>query len=729
MDGWAFELGIPGGIFSLGLLGLLLAGVWWLAYRQVGVGHRRRALLVLRTVTVLIGLVLAAQPTWVGQQVQLVEGELAVLVDVSRSMGVESDEQDRWEDVRALLDRWAGDDPPPVYAFDGAVSPSSFDRLRERAPVGSDTQVGEAVVELLDGEIPDLGAVVVVSDGADRGSQASEWSEGGVRLHTVSVGDADLRDDAIIELQADPVGFLRQEAQIRVRVASHGGSGDPIVVSLRRGQEVVREALATLDENGEGEVELSFVPTRLGREVYRVTIPVVEGDAVEENNERAFLIRITRDKLRALLVAGQPSWDERFLRSFLKRDPTIDLISFFILRTVSDLTMAASDELALIPFPTDELFSEHLGSFDLVIFQNFEFGPYQMAQYLPGIRNYVLRGGSFAMVGGDLSFASGGYPGTPLAEVLPVEMPPAGGDVLVLGRFRPQFAPDLERHPLLALLPDPVANQGAWEALAELDGANLLLGPRGEESQVLLQHPTHRVPGGRPLPVLTVGTAGAGRVLALGTDTSWRWGMATAGQTGDGSAYDRFWERALRWLTKDPTLEPAQVSTDRERYVSSDRVRVTAELRDRRYLPLGDRPVRFAVESDDGETVASEDLRLDAEGRAAPIFAAPTDPGAYRVVAYDGETELADEPFLIEAGGDELANAMADPELLARLSDLTDGTHSDTASAPALDEYDTTRTELLGLERFQPFASWPFCLLAVACFLVEWVLRRRWGYS
>ncbi|MCZ7678922.1 MAG: hypothetical protein M5U28_09280 [Sandaracinaceae bacterium] len=218
--------------------------------------------------------------------------------------------------------------------------------------------------------------MVVVSDGADRsGLDPARFARAGVRVHAVAVGEDDLRDDAIAEVQADPIGFLRRPARVRVVVRSLGGPGGPIPVTLRRGEQVEREVVAEVPANGEAEVEIPFTPTRLGREVYRVTIPRVPGDAVPENDERAFLVRVTRDKLRVLLVAGQPSWDERFLRTFLKRDPATDLISFFILRNTSDLTMADQDELALIPFPTDELFNEHLGSFDLVIFQNFEYGP------------------------------------------------------------------------------------------------------------------------------------------------------------------------------------------------------------------------------------------------------------------------------------------------------------------------------------------------------------------
>ncbi len=128
--------------------------------------------------------------------------------------------------------------------------------------------------------------------------------------------------------------------------------------------------------------------------------------------------------MRVLHLCGRPSWDQRFLRAMLRRDPNVDLVSFFILRTETDEQPWNRDELSLIPFPTFEIFEEQLRSFDLVIFQNFNFAPYGVEPFLPGVRDYVEEGGAIAMIGGDLSFASGGYGLTALRDVLPVELPP-----------------------------------------------------------------------------------------------------------------------------------------------------------------------------------------------------------------------------------------------------------------------------------------------------------------
>lgn len=733
---------MPGGLgVALVLLVVFVAAVV-LTQRELRAEadpRRRRSLLGLRIASAVAALVLAVQPQCTTERVQQVEGQRAILADASRSMTVAHGDGARAQAAAALFERWQGaelEGGATVYEFGAELRPSDLATLAEDYPTRDDeSRVVGAIDELLRRDEGDeLGAVVVVSDGADATelSVARDLVERGVKVHAVAVGaESGLRDDAIAELQADPVAFLRQRAMVRVVVRSLG-QGGPVPVTLRRGEEVVREVVVDVPEGGEAAVELPFTGRHLGRDVYRVSIPVAPGDAVPENNERAFLVRVIRDKLRVLLVAGAPSWDVRFLRAFLERDPSIDLISFFILRTASDLTMASPDELALIPFPTDELFREHLGSFDVVLFQNFDFGPYQMAAYLPRIRDYVRRGGSFAMIGGDRSFGSGGYANTPIADVLPVAVPPANTAetrAIVTGRFQPEVVPELARHPLVALLPDPGASQAAWANVAPLEGANVVTSVRSE-GRVLLQHPRRTMAGGEPLPVLVVGAAQEGRVLALTSDTSWRWGMTTGGLRGDASAYERFWDRALRWLARDPALEPARVTTDRERYGPSGRVRVEALLRDERYVPLADREVRLSIFDADDEELAGADVRTDGEGRAVAELEGPERSGGYRVVArlLDAADELADEGFVVEAGGDELADPRPRPELLRAIAEASGGIFvADPADAPSLSAFDATRTRSLGTEEVAPFATlWAF-LLAMLIFGTEWVLRRRWG--
>jgi hypothetical protein len=244
---------------------------------------------------------------------------------------------------------------------------------------------------------------------------------------------------------------------------------------------------------------------------------------------------------------------------------------------------------------------------------------------------------------------------------------------------------------------------------------------------VLLTHPRARTRGGSPAPVLAVGEAGRGRTLALATDTSWRWGITTAGTTGDPSAYDRFWDRALRWLSRDPSLDPVRITTDRERYGPGADVSVSALLRDRRYQPIAGQDVKIAIADAEGQLGETVEVHTDPEGRARAVLSAPERPGGYRVLVSRGSEALGEEPFVVEVGGDELAEPEARPDLLEALSRATGGDARAARDRPSLASFATSRTEAAGFERFGPFASALAILALIALFGAEWIVRRRSG--
>ena len=733
---WSVKLGVPGGPAVATVVAILLLLLALMSVRQIlGVlgSGRRAALIALRVLTLVIAGLLALQPQWVTERVENVEGRLSVLLDVSRSMSIRDGDTTRAERARHVIGRWReqGNVPFDLHGFGERLRPLEWDAIGSTGLArDDDTRIQRALEQVIDEQGEELGAVVLLSDGSDmaHGWLPEHAAKLGVRTHTISFASSrSITDEGIVRVNADPVAFLRQAAEVEVSVRSTRVAGEPLVVTLRHEGEVVAEATAELDENGEGKVVLPFTPAAIGRAVYTLSIPLSADDAVPENNERAFLVRVTRDKLRALLVCGAPSWDTRFLRAFLKSDPAIDLITFFILRTESDLTMAPAEELSLIPFPTDELFREHLDSFDIVIFQDFNYGPYQMARYLRRIHDYVQKGGAFAMVGGTKSFGAGGYDRTPLAQILPVKLAP-GTHALVEGEFSPMIGPDASRHPLVELVPDATRNQEVWRDLAPLLGANRLTGLR-EDAVALLTHPTSVIDDGSPMPVLAVGAAGEGRVMALGVDTSWRWGITTAGLHGDASAYERFWDRALRWLARDPLLDPARIQTDRSHYGTGAEVRGHALLRDAAYAPITGAKLELLVLDASGEIFAQREVTTDGEGRAELEAQAPNEPGGYRLVVRDplGGKVLAEEGFVVEAGGDELADPRARPEVLAELAAVTAGSHHREDAPPALDELDRTRARALGTALHAPFTSpWCFLLGTLAC-ATEWALRRAWG--
>ncbi len=734
MTDWQWQLGVWGGGTTAWVLGLGLILIWLVELRSTrGEGDRRRRFVLgaLGGLGILAIYLLALQITLVRETFEEVAGGTAVLLDSSRSMTLSGSRSSRSDSVRALIERWQKDDRvrPVVYLFGAGVRGTAWESLPNGyQPVDDETDIRGALNHVLgrDSE-QSLGSLVVITDGADRSFDAGALGLGkeAPAIHAVVVGGDDPFDDqAIASVRADPTAYVGVPAVIRAELRAFGAlRGRELRVQLWHESRIEQEAIATLDRTGRGTVSFEVTPRRTGRALYRLLIPAASKDEVPQNNDRAVLLRVGRERLRALLVAGRPSWDVRFLRDFLKRDGSVDLVSFFILRAAVDLTAAPTNELALIPFPTDELFREHLGSFDVVIFQNFDYAPYEMETYLPRIRDYVRRGGSFVMIGGDRSFAEGRYAGTPIEEILPVKL---GAPGVMTNSYRAEVSKRLARHPIVALGPDPGLTRKTWRSLPPLHGANVVSAVKGG-AQVLLQHPRARLAGGARLPILVVGEAGRGRVAALTTDASWRWRFAADDTTVGSDEYELFWDRMIRWLTRDPLLEPARISTDREQYRVGGEVVVSGRLRDESYRPLKRARVELHVQPATGEAAALV-VDADEDGKLRATLDAPAEPGAYEVVASVGGKAIASEVFVVEESGDELADLEPVSAELEIVANQTGGRlFLGTEDVPALSELSTMSRRAAGLDAKQPLLTPWFILLTVALLGATWVLRRRWG--
>src|SRR5690606_2394725 len=287
----------------------------------------------------------------------------------------------------------------------------------------------------------------------------------------------------------------------------------PVTVrELRHGVEpAVLASGGAAVEDGTATEELEITLERAGNRVVEISIEAPEGDVVPENDRRILTFSVTRERLRLLHVAGRPTYDVRALRMWLKSDDSVDLVAFFILRTDADDTNTHDDaELALIPFPVDELFTEHLPSFDAVVLQDIDAIRYKLAQHLPALAEYVESGGGLIMVGGPSAFAGGGYAGTSIGRVLPVELSDAGKPFDTV-EFTPRITEAGRAAPVLGPLRDLIGDQ-----FPSVHGSNTLGAPR-KDAIVLLEHPSRKAAeGGAPMPVLALGEAGDGRSIALG---------------------------------------------------------------------------------------------------------------------------------------------------------------------------------------------------------------------
>jgi hypothetical protein len=211
------------------------------------------------------------------------------------------------------------------------------------------------------------------------------------------------------------------------------------------------------------------------------------------------------------------------------------------------------------------------------------------------------------------------------------------------------------------------------------------------------------------------------------TDASWRWRFAADDTTVGSDEYELFWDRMIRWLTRDPLLEPARISTDRERYGIGGELVVSGRLRDESYRPMKKVRVQLHYQpAVDDKPVAV--LGADQDGQLQTTLRAPGEPGAYEVVASVEGKEVAREVFIVEESGDELADLEAIPEQLQVVAAQTGGRmFLGTKDVPALSELASTSRRAAGLVSKQPLSKPWFIFLTVIVLGATWVLRRRWG--
>ncbi len=746
------RLGLALGVSAVAIVAVLA----WRASRGAR-GWRRSAMVGLRVGAAASALVVFLEPAVELRQVAREPNRIAVLVDDSASMALseDADGPTRLDRARELLssssktiDAWERDHEIDYYTFAETLVPTTLRGLDKATPHGKATMLRKALDQVRARyEGHDLAGVVLISDGASTGSLSEDAGEGAVsdflksldtRVHTVFATHPGLKDVAVADVLADEFAFVRTVVRIDAVIRTTGLPARRVPVTLSTDGQPLRQKMVDLPA-GDHEVTVTFevTPPRVGRYVYEVSVPVAKREAVKTNNARSFVVRVIRDKIRVLQVAGQPSWDVRALRQMLKSNPNVDLISFFILRTQDSISLVPNDEMSLIPFPTRELFEHELPSFDLIVLQNFEYLPYGIGDYLENIRSYVEGGGGLAMLGGAESFTSGGYYGTPVEAALPVKLygPFDKGPILDTRKFSPHLTAAGLVHPITSLRYSPSDNREVWRALPQLEGVNLVAEAK-PDATVLATHPRLRTKSGKPMPVIVAGEYGNGRSLAVTTDTLWRWGFVAAARPGDdGRQYTKFWENAIRWLIQDPDLRNLHVDSDAVQYQPDSPIRVAVRLLGRDYQPLPkgvvDLTIKRGADPVRATKVATAKVSVGSDGTAVhEIAGLPA--GVYRVegkASVGGRQVDASDIFLVREGGKELDRPIGDASTLERISKGTGGTAL--GSVDVLPELPFDPPRIVRVDRRTDIELWSrpgLLLLVVGLLGLEWLLRQRSGY-
>lgn len=386
-----------------------------------------------------------------------------------------------------------------------------------------------------------LAGVFVVTDGqasdADRTATLLKTALD-TPVHMLTTGRAGEIDRKIMLVNAPKYGIVRDSVKISFRIRDLGpdsvvlNNDETVSVTLRvDGVEAFSRPVpvgpeisfnAPLDRPGELVIELEVEPR--------------QGELTTRNNIAVLPITAIRDRLRVLLISGEPHPGERVWRNLLKSDPAIDLVHFTILRPLEKNDGALQHELALIEFPQNELFIEKLTEFDLVIFDRYTYRGVLNAFHFDNIARYVEDGGAMLI-------ASGPEYNGPLSLAarrnLSFILPALPEQTATNAPFRPALSNEGNRHPVTADLPEQ-SFWGRWLRIIQVTkraGTTLMEGPNGE-------------------PLLILDRVGEGRIGMLLSDHVWLWARGFDG----GGPHGELLRRIAHWLMKEPELEEEQLS-------------------------------------------------------------------------------------------------------------------------------------------------------------------------
>ncbi|MFV0474773.1 MAG: hypothetical protein ACK5MQ_11300 [Pikeienuella sp.] len=685
-------------------LAIALAGAGALALSALA-GWLRSPSWALRACAFAALLAALANPALVSEVRRALSDIAFIVVDESQSQSI--------GERRAMTEAAEAEATAALAALDAAdpENPIETRILRvgnEGGPVGDPGTRLLGALEAAAAELPAdrIAGAVLITDGQVHDAEAMTGFPGPVQaLITGARHEFDRR----LNVAAAPAfGIVGERAAFRFTVEQSGPEASlarlgPARVTIFIDGEQVGSTTAAPGREAELEVEIAHG----GANVVELALDPVEGEITLRNNRAAFTVNGVRDRLRVLLVSGEPYSGERAWRNLLKADPSVDLVHFTILRPPTKQDGTPVFELSLIAFPTRELFLEKVDEFDLIIFDRYRRRGVLPSPYIANIGRYVRDGGAVLIAAGPWFAGVESLYRTPLADVLPV----APSATVTEAPYRPEITDAGDRHPVTAGLDRFKGGEAGGEPrwgrwLRQIDMER-------RAGEVLMT-------GAGEKPLLVLDRVGEGRVAVLASDQAWLWSRGYEG----GGPQAELLRRLAHWLMKEPELEEEALSA------MAEGARLTVTRRS-----VKETPEKLEIIAPSGER-REEDFT-------------PAGPGVWRAV-FDAEEQglhrLSDGVLsAIAAIGPpapiEFEKAVATGEVLAPLAQATrGGVHWLEDGVPAIRRVDEGRAASgrgwIGLARREAYAvedvrltplapGWLMLLLSAGLMLAAWRVEGR----
>ena len=656
---------------------------------------------------------------------------VAVLVDASRSMGIDDTGESRLARARAIVDERIR--PALTGAFD--VSVYSFGASVSDAPLGETAAIQQR--SDLRGAIADvrnryrdrrLAATVVLSDGADTGGLVAT-SSGGSPVFAVPIGAAEpTLDREVVSISVDEEAQLQSLIDLSIVIAARGTREPFSARVLENGAAVHSRRIEPSSASGPIRFVVPIAPPREGAAVYSVEIDEHPDERVRTNNRRAVLVRQADRRRSVLLVEGAPGFEHSFLKRSLSGDPALEVDAVvrkgqnetgeqtFYVQATADRAPALA---AGLPSKAEDLFR-----YDALVLANIEADTLSSTQ-LELVEAFVSKRGGGLLVLGARSFDRNGLRDTPIEAALPVSLTDRGDDAGATGgrtdANRLTLTADGLLHPIMRVAADSDASRLRWLAAPSLSSTAGLGGPR--PGAVVLA--TAGSAGGLGRPLVAVQRYGEGRSMIFGGEAAWRWRMLMPATDG---TYDSFWRQSMRWLA-GASPRPVEVHGPVDA-MPGESVKVGIRVRNASFVAAPGAQLSVTVEGPAGERESPMTAASDDPAVQTAVFT-PSQAGVYRVKADvrwpDGRVESATTSVLVGGTDAEMSEPWRHAAALARIAEESGGSlvaEADLDTLPALLEKAAGAPELREKELWH--RPWVFIML-VAMLGAEWALRRRWG--
>ena len=547
-----------------------------------------------------------------------------------------------------------------------------------------------------------LAGAILITDGQVHDPDAVTEFPGPV--HALITGEEGEIDRRLVVISAPSFGIVGEDSTFRVKVEGVPGTAR---IAISVDGEVVEERNVTVG----AENDINVPITHGGSNVVELVVREIPDELTLRNNRAAITVNGVRDRLRVLLVSGEPHAGERTWRNLLKADPSVDLVHFTILRPPTKQDGTPVFELSLIAFPTRELFLEKVDDFDLIVFDRYRRRGVLPSPYIANISRYVRDGGAVLIASGPYFAGVESLYRTPLADILPV----APTAEIYESPFTPEITKDGERHPVTSGLTRFAGSDGQGSAADQTPWGRWM---RHVEVETLSGSTV--MSGYEKKPLLVLDRVGEGRVAVLASDHAWLWSRGFEG----GGPQAELLRRLAHWLMKEPELEEeALIATTQGSTLTVERRSVTGEAENLLIIaPSGERTTATWAPA--------------GPGRWLTTFEA-NEQGLHRL----SDGELTAIAAIGPPAPVEFESAISTPDLLQPLIDATNGGALRLANGiPDIRRVRDGRTAAgrgwVGLSRREAYAvedvrltplapGWAMLLLSAGLMLAAWRVEGR----